>query len=255
VAGKKNLQRMNDAVSAAIRAVDEKKIIFYEPVTWGMVFSGDKVEVAGSGFEHAPDGDSAFSFHYYCNSFGGKPEVCDKTVGPLVFKAVKDDVKKLGGAAMQTEGMACPDGGGSGGGGGGSMDECIFVQELNDKHLMSWTDYGSSQGAQWDLSEEQKSTWARTYGRAIAGIPTMMKFDIKSATKDFELCWSVDATIGKETEIFASKKYHYEEGVDVTVIGPVDQVESGDDDLFWFVNKAGATTGDEACVKLRRHTP
>jgi hypothetical protein len=53
VSGRLNLQRMNDAVAKAIVANDDKHVIFYEPVTWGMVFDGI---VTGSGFEHVPGG-------------------------------------------------------------------------------------------------------------------------------------------------------------------------------------------------------
>jgi hypothetical protein len=43
-------------------------LIFYEPVTWGMVLNG---EIVGSGFKHVPGGPayndrSVFSYHYYC---------------------------------------------------------------------------------------------------------------------------------------------------------------------------------------------
>jgi hypothetical protein len=44
---------MNDAVAKAIVAADDKHVIFYEPVTWGMIFDGN---VTGSGFEHVPGG-------------------------------------------------------------------------------------------------------------------------------------------------------------------------------------------------------
>jgi hypothetical protein len=158
-----------------------------------------------------------------------------------VFKAVKEDLAKLGGAAMMTEGMSCPD---------ANQDECVFVQNLADENLVSWTDYNDSQGPLWELSDIQKATWARTYGRAIAGTPTKMEFDITAATKDFELCWNIDAGIEQETEIFASSVYHYVNGASVEITGSVEQVESGDDDLYWFVNTADAKTGDEACVKI-----
>lgn len=54
VAGSKNLARMNEAVAKGIREVDEDAVIFYEPVTWGMIFDG---KIAGSGFDQVPGGD------------------------------------------------------------------------------------------------------------------------------------------------------------------------------------------------------
>eukprot|EP00750_Incisomonas_marina_P017671 INCI2329.2.p1 GENE.INCI2329.2~~INCI2329.2.p1 ORF type:complete len:340 (-),score=46.71 INCI2329.2:781-1800(-) len=70
-AGKRNLQPMYDYIAKAIRPVDEEHIIFYEPVTWGMIFNGT---VSGSGFTQVPGGPdfrnrSAFNFHYYCDTF------------------------------------------------------------------------------------------------------------------------------------------------------------------------------------------
>ena len=73
-----------------------------------------------AGFEHVPGGAewanlSAFSYHYYCDTFvpsyGTKPfwrkVVCDDTVSNLVYKAVGQETRRLGGGAMMTEGLAC----------------------------------------------------------------------------------------------------------------------------------------------------
>jgi endoglycosylceramidase len=66
VAGAKNLMRMHEAVAAGIRTQDQRHIVFYEPVTWGMVFNGT---VTGSGFTQVPGGaawmnTSAYSYHW-----------------------------------------------------------------------------------------------------------------------------------------------------------------------------------------------
>ena len=113
VAGSKNLLPMYDNIAKAIRESDENHIIFFEPVTWGMIFDS---KIVGSGFDHVPGGDdyrnrSAFSYHYYCESFvpNWKNEpivrrvICDDTIGSLVFKAVDENVKTFGGASMMTE--------------------------------------------------------------------------------------------------------------------------------------------------------
>eukprot|EP01052_Picozoa_sp_SAG31_P069300 SAG31_NODE_28121_length_415_cov_0.819620_1_plen_99_part_01 len=99
---------MHDAVAEKIRLVDEQHIIFFEPVTWGMIFDG---KVSGSGFEHVPGGmawknASAYAYHYYCTSW--LPDwqteplqrklVCDAAMAPLVLNAVDEDVERLGGA-------------------------------------------------------------------------------------------------------------------------------------------------------------
>jgi hypothetical protein len=158
-----------------------------------------------------------------------------------VFKAIDGDLAKLGGTAMMTEGMACPD---------ANQDECVFVMDLADKHLMSFTDYGHSQGDDFDLSDVQKQTWARTYARAIAGTPLSMSFDAAGDDRKFSFCYSLDATIDKETEVFASRKYNYPAGAKVEVEGNAQQVDSGDPDLLWFVKLEEAKTGDEVCITV-----
>lgn len=78
-----------------------------------MIQNGKEV---GSGFTHVPGGDdyknrSAFSYHYYCDEYVldwehhpfWKRQICDKTIGPNVFKAVKKDVSQIGGASFMTE--------------------------------------------------------------------------------------------------------------------------------------------------------
>jgi endoglycosylceramidase len=99
VAGANNLQPFYDEVVKYIRAEDASHLIFYEPVTWGMIFNGT---LSGSGFTAVPGGaqyasKSVFSFHYYCWWYGdGKKfnrHTCDKMFGPKVFDQVAEDVR------------------------------------------------------------------------------------------------------------------------------------------------------------------
>ena len=99
VAGRDNLQPFYHEVAAAIREVDAAHLIFYEPVTWGMIFNGS---LSGSGFTEVPGGaayanKSVFSFHYYCWWYGNGGEynrhTCDEMFGPKVFAQVAQDVK------------------------------------------------------------------------------------------------------------------------------------------------------------------
>ncbi len=67
-AGRRNLQKLYDALVPGIFEADTEHLIFYEPVTWGMVFNGT---VTGTGFTAVPGGDankarSVLSYHYYC---------------------------------------------------------------------------------------------------------------------------------------------------------------------------------------------
>ena len=90
-------------LASAIREVDNATALFFEPTTWGMVFDG---KVAGSGFTDVPDPNSVLTVHYYCwfaasaqnNSAPPDPSVrteCDKLLGPEVYAAVAEDVRRL----------------------------------------------------------------------------------------------------------------------------------------------------------------
>lgn len=214
VAGGKNLQRMYDTVATAIYSHDTRHLLFYEPVTWGMIFDG---KTAGSGFTHVPGGaahanTSVFTFHYYCKSFVPHYEteptltkaVCDDAVKPLVFEAAKKETRRLGGAAFMSEGLSCDfeqkD----------ARAECEAVMAALDKQLMSYTDYADSQGDTFAPSQAQQEGWARSYARAVAGTPLNMSFD--AASKAFELCYTIDASIAAPTEVFASRTYSYPQG-------------------------------------------
>jgi endoglycosylceramidase len=259
VAGRRNLQRMYDSIAPGIRDHDERHIIFYEPVTWGMIFDGKSF--IGSGFDHVPGGSayanrSAFSFHYYCDSFvpsyGDKPilrkVVCDDTVAPLVFSAVARETARLGGAAMMTEGMACDYDSHS------SADECQRVMADLDTHLLSWTDYGVSQGSLWQPTAKQQEGWARTYARATAGTPLSMAFD--PATKVFDFCFLSDPLVSAPTEIFASLQFSYKCGRKVNVTTNLVAESAGDVVLLRPATAPGAAPPARAvtpgCVHISR---
>jgi len=243
VAGRKNLQGMYDTLAAAIRKHDDRHIIFYEPVTWGMFFSNG---VAGSGFEHVPGGEvyrnrSAYSFHYYCHDFvphyNDHPlltrVVCDKTLAPLVYRAVHEDVQRLGGAAMQTEGMQC----------GGVQAECENQKLQLDGNLFSWVDWNFGMN-----NDTEAAAWARTYAHAVAGVPLNMSFDFES--KDFDFCFRMDPVIQVPTQIFASTFFSYPNGMVVSASDNVKTAIAGD---LVSVTPTSEDVGDrEACVRIRR---
>ena len=216
-----------------------------------MIFDG---KVVGSGFVEVPGGPayqnrSAFSFHYYCDSFDPDPAnpvarrvICDDTIGPLVFEAVHKDLEVFGGSSMMTEGLACTGTNATG------YDECRFVMDHLDEGLFSWTDYGLSQGATWDPNAAQIKSWSRTYARAIAGQPINMTFDADSL--DFELCFVADPAINAPTEIFASTKYQYRAGRTVTTSPNLRyNISAANADL---VHVFGAAAG-VGCVHIRNN--
>ena len=215
-------------------------------------------KVSGSGFEHVPGGErwknaSAYAYHYYCMSWlpGWETQpvyrklLCDAGIAPQVFKAVGEDIRRIGGAQMMTEGLACNQANAS------QQEECIAVQNDLDKHLFSWTDYGASQGSLWDIAPLQQRVWSRSYARAVAGTPINMTFDVESAA--FEFCYYMNREIQAPTEIFASREHHYPGGAQVSHSSNVRVQAESEDVLFvWPAAEVEAEAGAEeiGCVRL-----
>jgi len=264
VAGSNNLMKMYDTVAKRIRQIDENHIIFFEPVTWGMVFNG---KIVGSGFDHVPGGDiyrnrSAFSFHYYCATFvpnyNHEPKIrkliCDDVVGPLVFESVKKDLLKFGGSAMMTEGLSCSD---------SAIAECQVVATNLDTNLLSWTDYDDSQGEMWSPSSIIKKLWSRVHARAVAGVPMSSSFNI--STRDFEFCFRPDADVNSSTEIFVGSKYNYPNGAKIkcgdgnllvctpSSILPAGAGNLSSIDVLWVTinDEENLTSSDVQCVTIK----
>lgn len=110
VAGRDNLLPFYDVIATTIRQVDPDHIIFYEPVTWGMIFNGT---LLGSGLTHVPGGKeyankSVYSFHYYCWWYKSindpmEQKTCDKWFIETVLTEANEVSHNLGGSAMLTE--------------------------------------------------------------------------------------------------------------------------------------------------------
>jgi endoglycosylceramidase len=229
-AGSKNLLPFYDKISEAIRSKDASHLIFYEPVTWGMIFNGN---YTGTGFDRVPGGSayqnsSVLSFHYYCWWYQDSTDeftrkTCDSLFGPKVFKQVLRDVKRTGGSVMLTEwGQGCDfdnadpyD----------ETNECNAIMGIADQNFVSWTDWyfgGHMQEQNFEMSLNSLKTFARIYPKAIAGYPTEMLYNV--STKTFHLCFDQDTTQKKitslETEIFIPFQYHFPEGIQVTIDTP-----------------------------------
>jgi len=66
VAGNLNLLPLYDRAYETIRKYDSDTLVFYEPVTWGVLSDG---KFFGTGFNRPPGNDlkkTVFSWHYYC---------------------------------------------------------------------------------------------------------------------------------------------------------------------------------------------
>ena len=156
--------------------------------------------------------------------------VCDDTIAALVYQSVKEETKRLGGAAMQTEGMQC----------NGVQSECEYNMNTLDTHLFSWID--------WDFSMDDGAkavSWARTYAPAVAGVPLNMSFDPQ--TKDFNFCFEPDLAIQAPTEIFASRNYSYPNGFSVSTSGNTTFSIVGDKVLVIPSSDSG---NEDVCVHI-----
>jgi endoglycosylceramidase len=265
-AGHHNLEPFYDVISTTIRAIDPDRLIFYEPVTWGMIFNGD---IIGSGIEHVPGGDayrdkSVFSFHYYCwwltddSVMDLKKQTCDEAFGPKVFNQAKRDTVHTGGAAMVTEwGQACDFNNAN----NTLVNECNVIMDLADSHLIAgWTDwyFGESLTYNFAISENAAAIFTRTYAKSVAGVPQNMSYNAE--TKEFSLCYELaekgglpaKAPAAQETEIFVSFDRHYAAGADIVLTSNL-QLVSEDHANNLVVIKPAASVGllrEVGCVSI-----
>ncbi|EGD73240.1 hypothetical protein PTSG_04956 [Salpingoeca rosetta] len=252
VAGRENLALLYDAVAPAIRQRDQRHLIFYEPVTWGMVFNGS---VVGSGFQHVPGGaahanKSVFSFHYYCwffdipgNASTWRRAACDDALGPQVFNAVQRDVGYLGGASFLTEFAATTCDPSS-----GASEECTAVLDLCDEHLVSWihwptdTDYP---GGVYDWAAYAALGLSRPYAAAVAGLVQSVSFN--NATRTFHMCMQFTAlTPSAKTVVRYDKTHMYASGVYIRPSGGLSIATVSDHDVVLISQQ----TQGSGCVTL-----
>ena len=106
-AGSESLMPTYNHLNKGIRTVDNDTIIFFEPVTWGVLLNNKYV---GSGFTTVPGGTdyrnrSVFSYHHYCPIQGQSPHkpykfwkkfACDDLSAPDVFIAALSDMRTMG---------------------------------------------------------------------------------------------------------------------------------------------------------------
>jgi len=204
IAGLLNLQPLYDKLAKAIRSVDNKTLIFYEPVVWGVRLNG---KYFGTGFDHVPGGEdyrdrSVLSYHYYCMILALDPVpgndstpvfqrvFCDDVEGPAVLKSVQVDINRLGGSGFLTEFGACH--------GSPTCDEQLrWSLNAADTAFQSW--------AYWGVVRDATTTvdrLARVYARAIAGRPLYSYYIPDQDQRYFLLTYSIDTTIQQPTEIF-----------------------------------------------------
>ncbi len=260
---KKNLQPAYQKAGAAIRDVDDDRLIFFAGSTWGDL---------GAGFSEPPVGNNTvLGYHYY-----DPPQLTPSSShAALQFKAQARVAKELGTATFLTETSQpfMPPGSGDGekedgfsikGGIGDAADSTLtgwagyewksFCRESGDRDNKSQMGaYGACKtgySSDWDGSEppvEFQLANARTYARAIAGRAERMHFDVE--TKAFELKYVLTEVSfrGSETEIYTFEM-NYPNGVTVDVKGPAVAVLDGN--LVLVKPTSGATIGDEVMLTI-----
>jgi len=175
-----------------------------------------------------PDEDQeAFAYHIYCAPGDGDEKFgvdwsCKRTQD-LFWRGYKH--------YTQTHNKGVPGILSEFGAVGGSPGELKHIDRLlglTDEVFHSWTywqlkkqkDFTTANPDQsmWDeagnLREAKVQTLARTYGRAIGGLPDLMKYDPE--TKDFELRFMATVTVAP-TEIYLYEKVNYPDGYDIDI--------------------------------------
>ncbi|CAF1390470.1 unnamed protein product [Rotaria sordida] len=202
IAGSKNLLPFYDKLVSAIRTVDTKTLIFYEPITFSERHSD---QIFGSGFSHVPGGKdyqnrSVLSYHYYCTALAINPVpgnenipmldrvLCNDIEGPAVFRSVEKEINRLGGSGFLTEFGGCD--------GSPVCDNQLEAGMLDaDRFRQSWIYWGNSYASMALIKR-----LSRVYARAIAGRPISMIY--RADKRIFSLSYVIDKTINKPTEIY-----------------------------------------------------
>ena len=198
IAGQKNLMPFYNKISDEIREYDYNRILFYEPVTWGMIYDN---KIFGNGFNQVPGkiytNTSIYSYHYYCSSFvfnsQNKPilrrEICDKYLAPEIFKNTLKYISKVGGSSFMTEFGICLK--------NDMTDECKYVIDTANKYFQSWTDYTYAQTETLNFTKNWTSIYSRPYAQAISGTPLNI-----SNINNLDFCFNIDISIKEPSIIF-----------------------------------------------------
>ncbi|CAB3989848.1 endoglycoceramidase-like [Paramuricea clavata] len=196
VADKRNLAPAYDALAKAIRAVDDKHCIFFEPVTW---------DDFGVGFKKVPGGDayqnrSVLSYHYY---------IPPDFNANLNFDVRIHDLEKLKCGGMLTEFATHTE---------SSAEEMFKVMrdaDLTFQSWLGWEYYGSKRTTSQSPIARIYNT-SRTYPQAVAGHVLDLNFDHN--TNHFRVMYQISEKCRSDTTvIYLNEKRHYPNGYDVIV--------------------------------------
>ena len=206
IAGKINLMPFYNKISNAVRKYDNDKLLFYEPITWGMIFDKGFLD---NGFNQIPGGSkfnykSVYSYHYYCSSFiinsQNKPflrkNICDKLIANTIFHNTINFVNNVGGSSFLTEFGACDF---------NNLDECNYIVNQANKYFQSWTDYTYAQTTNLNFNQKWINTFSKPYAQKISGIPINISFN----NNTFDFCFFNNISIYQPTVIFFNNLSNY----------------------------------------------
>eukprot|EP01137_Pigoraptor_chileana_P025399 Opistho-2@94840 len=131
-ADKVNLQPLYEKLHAAIRPIDDKHILLYEPVQTDAIFhAGFTENIGGADYTDR----AAYAYHIYCPAVDANGVPTNKLLchgfDYEKFKSSMDDAKRLGVAAIMTEFGAVD-------GSTGAADELNYILGQSDKNLQGW---------------------------------------------------------------------------------------------------------------------
>jgi endoglycosylceramidase len=232
----------------AIRQVDQRHIVFYEP----------NPETAGTGSEvyigDTGDPNAGFSFHFYCLDALGWPDSLGAVRCPAgedrPFQVADEVSARNGDALLMTEFGASDD-----------LQNLARSLDTLDRHMMSWqywTYYGrdpccarpgegiikdpskppTGDNVKWD----KLAMLSRPYPRAITGTPLSWTFHPDQANQEFDFTYRTDPSIGAPTEVFVPPM-HYPKGYTVTVTGPAQVISAPNAALLELRTTGPGTVG------------
>jgi endoglycosylceramidase len=208
-------QPMLDAVARAIRAVDRRRPVFYEPTIW---FN----QGAANGYVAPPPGvaPAALSFHNQCPTRAQYQVTHDPaliaqghlTCPPVetrVYQNAEQVAARLGGPPLMTEVAATSD---------DDYDGLECVLERAERFMTGYT-YGLSwrSGELRHLAPEKAQVIARVFPRAVAGTPTAYGFDPRTGV--FHLTYVTSRRAHGPTVISVPRAVHFPNGYRVRAAG------------------------------------
>ncbi len=231
----------------ALREVDPERTVFWALALPGVVGISSDLGVLG-------EDNLALSFHVYCaTSIFLRiylDDYCAQATAPAFDKsrAARDH---------QSSGWLMTEFGAS-----DFQDDIARHADVADQNLVGWThwawkryddptgdaDEGIVVGDTGPIEYKPKiQVLERTYARAIAGVPSVMRFD--PASGDFELVYAPDPSARAATEIWLPLERHYPAGYAIEVEGGSARPSSREPHILAVEAATGAT---EVRVTIRR---